>query len=68
MLYLRVVLPHHLCGLDGVHLLGPARRGLELAYCPNLVEGIAGYADVIVAFEDNLDVANVKSRVWSDFG
>lgn len=64
----RIVFAHDLCGLDGVHLLSPALRWLELAHSADLVQRVAGHSDVVVALEDDLDVANVECGTGPDLG
>lgn len=54
--------------MDGIHLLRPTGSGLELAHGADLVERVARDADVVVALEDDLDVADVEGRVCADLG
>lgn len=46
--------------LDGAHLGDPGSRGLDLAHGTKLVRGVARDADIVSAFQDELDVANLE--------
>ena len=59
---------HDLGGLDGIHLLRPPGRRLELSDRAHLVQTVARDADVKVSLQDNLNVTNVQSRIGSDLG
>ena len=65
---LAIILAHDLGRLHSIHLLRPPRRRLKLAHSANLVERVAGYANVVVALEDYLNVADVEGRVGPDLG
>lgn len=60
--------PCNLAGLNSAHLRDPALRGKELAHGANLVGRVAGDADVVVALEDQLDVADLKGLGAASFG
>jgi len=60
--------PGNLAGLDRAHLGNPSLRRLELAHSPDLVGCVAGDADVVVALEDELDVANLERLGAASFG
>jgi hypothetical protein len=54
-------LPAHYFGsLDSIHLRLPGSRRLELANGANVVNSVARNSDIIVAFQDGLDVADLK--------
>ena len=54
--------------LHGGHFLGPSRGGGELADSADFVAGVAGDADVEVALENELHVAEFEVRVGAEFG
>ena len=58
----------NLGGLDGTQLLGPSLRGLDLLDGAQLVRGVARDADVVVAFEDQLQVANLEGGRGAQLG
>jgi hypothetical protein len=64
----RFILTHDLGGLHSIHLLRPSGCRLELANRANFIQRVARNANVVVALENNLNVANVQCRVWSDLG
>ncbi len=51
---------HDFCCTDCVHLGSPAWRRYNLAYGAHFVGSIAWDTDVVVALEDDLDVADVE--------
>lgn len=55
-------------GLDGGHFLGPALGGLGFLDGAEVVGGEAGDAHVVVAFEDELDVADLEGGRGAQFG
>lgn len=63
-----IILAHDLGSLNGIHLLRPARRRLELAHRPDLVQTVARHADIVVALQHDLDVADVEGRIGPDLG
>lgn len=60
--------PRDLRSLDGTQLLGPSLRGLDLLHGAQLVRGVAGDADVVVAFEDELQVADLEGGGGAQLG
>lgn len=52
----------HLGSLYRAQLLGPSLCWLDFSDCAELVRGVTGHADVVIAFEDELDVAELKGR------
>ncbi len=52
--------PRNLRSLDGTQLLGPSLRRLDLLHGAQLIRGVARDADVVVAFEDELQVADLE--------
>ncbi len=59
---------HHLGGVDGTHLVMPRRGRVDAPDDARLVERVAGDADVVVALEHRLDVANLERRVRPELG
>ena len=59
---------HHLCPVDGVHLLQKRRARLHLAYGPDLVRCVTRDADIIVALEHELDVADLEGGRVAQLG
>ena len=57
-----------LCSLNGRHLLSPALSRLRLLYGTQVVSCKARDAHVVVAFQDELDVSNLESGGWAQFG
>ena len=58
---LQISLPtRNLSGLYRTHLLRPSLRRLELLHGTDLVGSVAWHTDVVVAFEDELNVANLE--------
>lgn len=62
----RIILPHDLGRLHSIHLLRPTRCRLEFADRANLIERVTGHANIVVALEHNLHVADVEGGVWAD--
>jgi len=60
--------PRNLCSLDSTQLLGPSLRRLDLLHGPQLVRGVARDADVVVAFEDELQVADLEGGGGAQLG
>ena len=58
----------HFCSLNSAHLGNPGGRWLNLAYCPNLVTGVARNTDVVTAFEGKLNVTNLEDLATALFG
>lgn len=60
---LKVSLPaHDLRRVHRLHLVHPASSRHDLADRANLVRGVTGDANVVVALENELNIANVKLR------
>ena len=60
---LKVRLPtHNLRRTNGIHLGRPTRRGHNLAHSTDFIGRVAGDTDVVVALENDLDVADVELR------
>jgi hypothetical protein len=59
---------HDLGGVDGAHLVVPRGRRVDAPDDARLVERVAGDADVVVALEHRLDVADVERRVRAQLG
>jgi hypothetical protein len=59
---------HHLGGVDGAHLVMPRRGWVDAPDDARLVERVAGDADVVIALEHRLDVANLERRVRAELG
>ena len=59
---------HHLCRIDGAHLVVPRRRRIDPPDNARLVEGVSGDANVVVALEHRLDVADFQRRVVPQLG
>ena len=57
-----------LSSLNGRHLLRPALRGLRLLDGSEVICGEARDAHVVVAFQDELDVAHFEGRRRSELG
>lgn len=64
---LDVVFAHDLGSLDSIHLLCPSCSWLELPDRADLVQAVTRYANVVVSLQNNLDIANVERRVWTNF-
>jgi len=60
--------PRNLRSLDGTQLLGPSLRRLDLLHRAQLVRGVARDADVVVAFEDELQVADLEGGGGAQLG
>lgn len=60
--------PRDFRSLDGTQLLGPSLRGLDLLHGAQLVRGVARDADIVVAFEDELQVADLEGGGGAQLG
>lgn len=60
--------PRNLRSLDGTQLLGPSLRRLDLLHRAQLVRGVARDADVVVAFEDELQIADLEGGGGAQLG
>lgn len=61
LLYLKVRLPAHDLGrIDRLHLVHPTCSWHDLAHGAHFIRCVAGDADVVVALEDELEVADVE--------
>ena len=58
----------HLSSLHGRHLLRPALSGLGFLNGAKVIGGEAGDAHVVVAFQDELDVAEFEGGGRAEFG
>ncbi len=47
-------------GLNGTHLGNPTLCRLELSNCPDLITCVAWDSDIVVAFKNELNIANFK--------
>ena len=52
--------PRDFCRLHGTHLLRPSDAGLNFLHGSELIGGVAGDADVVVTFEDQLQIADFE--------
>jgi hypothetical protein len=59
---------HDLGRVDGAHLVMPGRRRVHAPNDARLIKRVAGDADVVVALEHRLDVADVERRVGTQLG
>lgn len=55
--------PHHLCGVDRIHLLGPRRSWVDLAHDANVVGRVARNANVVVALQNVLEVGDAELAI-----
>ena len=68
-MHLNIPLPtRNLARLNRTHLIDPPLRRLELANSADLVRGVARDTDVVVALEDELDVADLEGLGAAGFG
>ena len=54
--------PRKFSRLNRTHLLCPTSSRLRTTDGPNLIAAEAGNPDVVLSFEDELDITNVESR------
>jgi hypothetical protein len=68
-LHLKVRLAAHDLGrIHRLHFVDPARRRHDFAHGAHLVGRVAGDANVVVALEHELDIADVELRRLAQFG
>lgn len=60
--------PGNLTRLNRTHLIDPTLRRLKLANGTDLIRRIAGNADIVVALENELDVADLQCLGAASFG
>ena len=53
---------HNLGRIDCIHLGGPALRGHNLPHSSYFIRGVTRNANIVVALEDDLDIADIKLR------